>query len=295
MKLYQTYLLMSKNNLSHPNSTCKRNYFFVDESGDSTFFNKKKRCIVGEEGCSSILLLGFIKTQNPKKLRKEIEKLHEEIRNDEYLKDIPSIKKTNIHFHAKDDCPEVREKVFKLLKTLDFKAEFVVARKKSEIFEKRHKKNENIFYNELVSSLFEENLHHFNNTIYFSKRGSQTKQHHFQSAIQTEMLTFEGKKKRSIETQTKIYIQVPSDEPCLQIVDYMNWVVYRAFTKGEMRYFSFLQEKISILSDIYDFEKIPQNIYDTKNTFNIQKISPLELVPQRGVARHEADFYSNRT
>ncbi len=34
-------------------------YFFVDESGDSTFYNAKGKCIVGEPGCSPILNLGF--------------------------------------------------------------------------------------------------------------------------------------------------------------------------------------------------------------------------------------------
>ena len=34
------------------------NYFFVDESGDSTFYNKSGKCMVGEEGCSKVLILG---------------------------------------------------------------------------------------------------------------------------------------------------------------------------------------------------------------------------------------------
>ena len=41
------------------------NYFFVDESGDPTFYNKEGKFIVGEEGCSKILILGFIRTGNP--------------------------------------------------------------------------------------------------------------------------------------------------------------------------------------------------------------------------------------
>ena len=30
------------------------NYFFVDESGDTTFYNRKKEYVVGTEGCSPI-------------------------------------------------------------------------------------------------------------------------------------------------------------------------------------------------------------------------------------------------
>lgn len=253
-------------------------YFFVDESGDSTFFNKKGDIIVGQNGCSPILILGFIKTENPSKIRKSLTFLREEISKDEYLASIPSISKTKIHFHAKDDCPEVREKVFKLIKTLDFKAQFIVARKRLDVFTKRHQRNENIFYNELVSHLFKNQLHKTNNSIYFSKRGTQTKQHHLQSAIQSAILNFESKHNTTVETHTKMHIQIPSEEPCLQLVDYLNWTLYRAYTKNDIRYFNYLKEKISFICDIYDFDKYPKNFYSKRNVFNLSKISPLDLV-----------------
>ncbi len=125
--------------------------------------------------------------------------------------------------------------------------------------------------------LFEKNLHQKNNVIYFSKRGSKTKQHHIQQAIQAAILNFEQKHNIQVETQTKTYIQTPSDEPCLQIIDYMNWIIYRAYTKKEMRYFEFLKEKVSFICDIYDFEKYPKNFYSRKNIFDISKISELKF------------------
>ncbi len=128
-----------------------QHYFFVDESGDPTFFDARGNLLLDKGECSPILILGFAKTENPEMIRKEIAKLHEEIAADEYLKSIPSIAKTNLHFHAKDDCAEVREKVFKLIKRLDFKAEFIVARKRLDVFSKRHKRNEDIFYHEIVT------------------------------------------------------------------------------------------------------------------------------------------------
>lgn len=252
-----------------------KSYFFVDESGDPTFFNRRGECLL-DRGCiSPILLLGFIKTKDPKILRKAILELHEEIINDSYLKDIPSMKKTKTAFHAKDDCPEVREKVFKLLKQLDFKSEFVVARKRLDIFTKRHKRNEDVFYNEIVSRLFERQLHQDDNVIYFAKRGNKAKQQHLESAIQTALLNFESKNSKKVETDTKVLVQIASDEPCLQIIDYMNWIVQRAFIKGEMRYFNYLQEKVSLICDIYDFDKYPKTFYNKTNIFDVKKITPL--------------------
>src|ERR1022692_2811323 len=48
---------------------------------------------------------------------------------DPYLTGIPSISKTQISLHAKDDTPEVRYLFYKEIKSMPFKAQFVVARK----------------------------------------------------------------------------------------------------------------------------------------------------------------------
>ena len=38
------------------------NWFFVDESGDPAFYDRKGNLIAGQAGCSPILLLGFVET-----------------------------------------------------------------------------------------------------------------------------------------------------------------------------------------------------------------------------------------
>lgn len=252
-------------------------YFFVDEAGDPTFYNSKGEYIVGQEGCSKVLLLGFIRTEKPKELRKSLARLHKEIMADEYLKSIPSIaKKTSKGFHAKDDCPEVREKVFKLITQLDFSAEFIVARKIESLFINKHKRKENIFYDDLITHLFRNKLHLAEkNTVYFATRGSKNRQAPLEDAIQVAINLFEEKWDIKNESDTIVYAQKPSDEPCLQIVDYMNWAVQRAFHKEEERYFEFVKDKVSFLLDIYDFQKYPKNFYNRQNAFSLNKISPV--------------------
>jgi hypothetical protein len=152
-------------------------YFFVDESGDPTFYDKLGNLIVGNEGVSKILILGFIKTTDPIPLRKALLNLQKEISEDKYLKDIPSVKKSLIAFHAKDDTPEVRERVFKTILNLNFTAEVFVGRKIENIFRKKHQRNEDKFYDDLVSKLFENKLHLAkHNEIFFSVRGNRTRQ-----------------------------------------------------------------------------------------------------------------------
>ncbi len=254
----------------------KTEYFFVDEAGDPTFYNRFGKNIVGTEGCSKILLLGLIRTGNPEELRQSMLQLNQEIANDPFYEGVPSVEKTKICFHAKDDIPEIREKVFRKIATLDFKAEFFVGRKIEGVFLKQHKGKENLFYDDLISKLFENKLHKNDKSIiYFAVRGNKTRQKPLEDAIEKAKTIFEKKWGIKNDNQIEILPQSPVGEPCLQIVDYMNWAVQRAFIKKEDRFYKFIENKVSYLVDIYDFDKYPKNFYSRKNKFDITKISPL--------------------
>jgi hypothetical protein len=253
-------------------------WFFVDESGDPTFYNRRGKLIVGREGCSPILILGFVETQNPQAVRRAVLDLQDEVTKDPYLQDLPSIAKTAVAFHAKDDAPEVRYLFFRLISQLDFKAQFIVARKLEGIFKARFGSNELDFYDHLVSRLFENVLHRYQqSTIYFAQRGSKSRQIPLSAAIQRAQARFRGKWGARSNTYTTLQAQNPAGEPCLSVADYMNWAVYRAFTTGNMRYFRTVEERVSLLVDLYDSERYPENWYSRRNPFDIKKATPLRL------------------
>jgi hypothetical protein len=251
-------------------------YFFVDESGDSTFYDAKGKFIVGTEGCSSLLILGFIETQKPRDIRLAVLRAQQSIVTDPYLVGIPSISKTAVAFHAKDDASEVRYLFYKELKSLPFQAQFVVARKIESIFRKDHAASEDQFYDDLVGRLFQKVLHRFQHShIVFSTRGSRERRRPLEDAIKKARTRFEQKFKVKADCSTFVLEpQSPKGEPCLSVIDYMNWAVQRAYTRNEMRYCNFVMDKISFLWDIYDFRKKP---YCHKNPFEMKKAAPLEL------------------
>lgn len=254
----------------------KTNYFFVDESGDPYFYDRHGNFVVGKEGCSKILILGFIRTENPVVLRSDIVNLQKTIKEDEYLKEVPSISKSLKSFHATDDCPEVRERVYKLIKKLNFKAEFIVARKIENIFKNKHEGKPNLFYDDLITKLFQNQLHSSHqNIIYFSKRTNRARQQPLDEAIKKAVIAFENKWKIKIESEICVYAQNPKSEFCLQIIDYVMWAVQRAYVKKESRYYEFIKEKISLIADIYDFDKFGKNYYSRRNPFNLKKMSPV--------------------
>jgi len=254
----------------------KQRWFFVDETGDPVFYDRQGNLILGNEGVSGILGLGFLETDNPVAIRSEVSRLHAAIKTDAYLQAIPSAIKTNRAFHAKDDAPEIRYLVYKMIANLDIKAQFIVARKIEKVFHNTFHSRENEFYDYLISLLFQNVLHRFSeNHIYFSNRGNKSRQNQLEIAIQAGIDKFRLKWNKEVTSKIMILPQTPVGEPCLQIIDYLNWAVYRAFTRGEMRYFEMIRDKVSLVVDLYDQKNYPDNWYTHKNPFDVKKISPL--------------------
>ncbi|MHB0876280.1 MAG: hypothetical protein ACYC5O_09585 [Anaerolineae bacterium] len=251
-------------------------HFFVDEAGDPTFYDRDGSLIVGNEGCSRILILGFVQTEAPEAIRRAVMSLQADVAQDPYFREIPSVGRTRMAFHAKDDTPEVRYLVYRLLSSLEFSAQLVVARKIERVFRSNFRAEERQFYDHLVSRLFENVLHrHEQNRIVFSKRGSRDRQAPLKQAISAGVHRFEARWHRSVSTTTEVQAQSPTGEPCLSVIDYVTWAVYRAFTRGEMRYYRAIGDKVSLLVDLYDTGKYPGNYYSRRNPFDISKATPL--------------------
>jgi hypothetical protein len=251
-------------------------YFFVDESGDPVFFNREGDCIVGHEGCSKVLIIGFVMLDDPVRIRKELALLRRTVLADSYFEGIPSLAHSARAFHAKDDIPEVRERVYRLIAGMDIRAEIIVARKIVQLFRKKHHSREGDFYDDIVSKLFHGKLHlSRRNIIYFAKRGSSSRQRPLEQAIARAVSEFEERWKTKVASETRVLVQGPVEEPCLQVIDYVNWAIYRAFVRSETRFLNLIQERVRLICDIYDTDRYPGNFYSRRNPFDIKRISPL--------------------
>ncbi len=250
-------------------------YCFVDESGDPIFFNKKGKDLLKSEEVSPVFIVGYLETKNHNEITRKLNILREEIRNDDYLKGIPSIEKTLKHFHVKDDCSEVREKVFKAIKEMEIEVYIIVARKDTAQFINKFGGKDRKLYSYLVEKLFENRMHIYSEMdIYFSKMGNTVREHNMRDALEKAKVAFHKKWGKENHGDMRLFIQEPSQIATLQVIDYLIWTVYRVYTKREMRYYNFIQEKIKLIVDIFDSEKYPKNYYNEKNPLDINKISP---------------------
>ncbi len=241
---------------------------FLDEAGDSTFFGKGKRPIVGDEGVSKCFILGMLKVkEDTSEVRQKVELLQKEIIEDRYYNTLPSIKKKiesgRYFLHATDDIPEVREKFYKFIDTIDCSFEAVVGRKIYDIFSNKHNNKEVEFYADLLSHLIKNKFSYNKLVLNIAHRGQSTSNKNLEFAL--DKAIFRAKK---INENSKIVfnVQTPLTEPLLNIADYFCWAVQKVFERGETRYYDFLQDKISLVVDIYDSGSYVGNKnYYTKN------------------------------
>jgi hypothetical protein len=257
----------------------KTSHFFVDEAGDPIFYGKGKSVIVGKEGCSRVFSLAFLETNNPQPIRDALGDLRAAISTDKYLAHIPSLSRSLNAFHATDDTPEIRMLVYKTLASLDFTAQIIVARKREPMFRTKYQSSQDLFYDDLVTKLFKNRLHLVNHHIItFSRRGKKARQHALRAAIDRAAEKFRAEWKTETKTNIRVDTNQAIQEPVLQAVDYVIWTVQRAYERGEMRYFEFLRDKISLVCDVFDNQqyKGARNFYTRdRNPFDVKKISPL--------------------
>ena len=63
-----------------------QHWFFMDESGDPTFYDKAGNLIAGQGGCAPILLLGFVEMPDPQLIRQAVLALQHEVLHDPYFR-----------------------------------------------------------------------------------------------------------------------------------------------------------------------------------------------------------------
>ena len=254
-------------------------HYFVDEAGDGTLFNRHGRSVMGREGCSSFFFLGLLDVPDAKSLEGALAQLRTALLADPYLRKIPSMqvkqRKTALAFHAKDDCPEVRREVFKLLIQHDLRF-FAVARNKEIILQKvvehnvknpQYRYHSNQLYDRCVSRLFRDRLHKDDGyVVYFSNRGNKSRTDAMRKALEQARANFRYKFHVEAAAPIEILAATPAEVPGLQAVDYFLWALQRLYERGEERYWEYIAEKVSLVHDVDDTRTAQYGEYYTKRT-----------------------------
>lgn len=256
---------------------------FLDEAGDTTFYGKGKLPIVGMNGVSKCFMLGMLKVKEPLDLaRSKVIALQNSIGTDPYFNGIASIEKKKavggFFLHATDDVPEVRKMGYELLKSIDCSFEVVVARKIPQLYERKHNGKEAEFYADLLSHLLKNKLRKYDRLVLnIAKRSKCTTQNNLQQGLEKSIIRSDNRPSiKERKCSVHFNVQEPTTEPLLNVADYFCWAVQRVFERGETRYYDYLGDQISIVTDIYDSDKYAGNkhIYNKRRRLTRDNLLP---------------------
>lgn len=254
-----------------------RRYYFVDEAGDPTLFDARGRALPGREGCSKFFILGVLDVTDPVTLSVELEGLRAQLLADPYFRDVPSMqlaqRKTAIAFHAKDDVPEVRREVFRVLMRHEVHF-FAVVRDKQKVLDyvrqrnqndERYRYRPNELYDTMVSRLFKNRLHLTPEVeVCFAERGKSDRSAALRLALETARLRFETKWQRPVSATIHARQSTPARDVALQAADYFLWALQRHFERAESRFIELVWPKVGLVHAVDETAAAPYGTYYTK-------------------------------
>jgi hypothetical protein len=250
--------------------------YFVDEAGDGVIFDSKGQVLVGTGKVQDYFTVGMVECWRLESLAEDLAALRAQLLADPYFKGVPSMqpgaKKTALFFHAKDDLPEVRREVFKVLESHDFSF-YAVVRTMSAVARRVKERNERDptyryrpteLYDSAVRRLFDKKLHTqpaFD--VIFASRGKARTQ-----ALREHLVKAQAKSRKAAGTYPDALIQVramPARQHAgLQVADYCLWALQRLFSKGEDRFLSLIWPKVGLIVDADDTSEKPYGTYHTR-------------------------------
>jgi hypothetical protein len=234
--------------------------YFVDEAGDAVLFGARGQARIGTEGCSRYFMLGVAHIAEPVELEKALNELRAELLADPFFRGVPSFeprrRKTALFFHAKDDLPEVRYRIFRLLEQFDIRIHAVI-RDKHAILEEvkqrqrtepKYRYQENDVYDDCTSVLFENLLHQADgNHIIFARRGKDKRIAALGDALEHAKSRYEKAGGEVFIGPTTVDAAYPHEYAELQAIDYCLWAMQRQYEKGEERFYKYLKSKFEVV------------------------------------------------
>lgn len=237
--------------------------YFVDEAGDPVLFGRRGRIIVGAEGCSRYFILGKLDVGDATGLATELEALRADLLADPYFARVPSMqperRKTALAFHAKDDVPEVRREVYKVL--LRHRLRFyAVVRNKAALstFVRQHNERDPAYryrqdeqYDLLVSQLFRQLRNMADEVeICFARRGTKPRNDALERALEEAAKLFEGRFGFRHPGRQTVVSSTPAETACLQAVDYFLWALQRFYERREDRFLELIWPQVGEVHDL---------------------------------------------
>jgi hypothetical protein len=253
--------------------------YFVDEAGDGVLFGPKGRNRLDDPDAMRFFMLGKVSIADETVVADALAGLRERLLANPLYASIPSFQrdaeKTAIFFHAKDDHPEIRSKVFETLIGLDFKFFAVIKDMRSVLAYVRQREKRQATYryhpNELydlsVRQLFRKRLHqHTSCEVVFARRGKSDRTESLRDHLRASEEPSRRAGSPGASPQIDVTAADPRKEPCLQVTDYCLWALQRCYERCETRFIAALWPKVSLIRDLDDIRHQNYGTFLTRKT-----------------------------
>jgi hypothetical protein len=143
--------------------------------------------------------------------------------------------------------------MYEFIRGLDIEVEIVVGRKIPSLYVAKHNGKPAEFYADLLSHLINNHLDKEGRAIlYVAERGNTTSNQNLDTALEKAEKRYFRKIGATPETKVFFRRTNHTQEPLLNIIDYVLWAVQRVLQTGETRYYDFIKDKIVSVIDLYD-------------------------------------------
>lgn len=237
--------------------------YYVDEAGDGVLFGPRGRLRLEDPDASRYFMLGMVACADAELIAQCLSALRRELSANPLYSSIPSMlpdaQKTARVFHAKDDHPEVRARVFERILTCDFKFfavikdmravhRYVLSRNQMSADYRYHP---NELYDLAVRLLFEQRLHKQEGyRVVFARRGKSDRTAALKEQLMKARQRFSDREEGGMDPRLEIVPMHPWEESCLQVADYCLWALQRCYERHEPRFLQAVWPKVSLIRDV---------------------------------------------
>lgn len=248
-----------------PESLADQAVAAMEEAVRGVLFGPKGRDRLLDADAPQFFMLGMVRCASDHAVADSFSQLRGELLASPLYSSIPSMqekaKKTARTFHAKDDHPEIRSKVFELLTTFDFRffavikdmravRQYVLSRNEMDP-EYRFAPDE--LYDLTVRMLFKQRLHtHHQYHITFARRGRSDRTRKLREELERTRLRYLESQQKAHDPDIVIQPAYPWEQPCLQLADYCLWALQRCYERHEARFIHAIWDKVSLIHDVDD-------------------------------------------
>ncbi len=226
-------------------------YIFVDESGKPEVYSAKGKNLVELGSATKFLVLAAVRCNNQLLLQQKITEFKVDLLQDGSLTKLFSPAYALDSFHAQTDYPEVKERFYNFINTLDVKIDVIVV-EKLKCFAPL-KNNPGKMYGIMAGQLLKNICHQSEKTeVIFSRKDSKLKLRQELECKAQEILIEFLEKHQNLESNFIINYQHSPHytHGGLQVADYIAYAVFQVFENKNRKWYEMIKNKIGEIHDI---------------------------------------------